>query len=148
MANTKRIKVGDKVKVVDVGGGNCGLIKVGMIGKVTETDNSGVPYKVFFEETGEDNWLCAQNVVLCTEWVQGDILIDDNGNKTKILAVCGEVYFISQTNDHTRTLSFYTKAELDERWKKEGDIVEEAVEELTMEEVCERLGKTIKIKKA
>jgi hypothetical protein len=34
-----------------------------------------------------------------TKYKENDILIDEDGNKRKVLGVCGQVYFISQKNE-------------------------------------------------
>ena len=49
-----------------------------------------------------------------TEWKQGDILVDKEGDKCKILGICGDAYFISLENDFGWiNHSIYTKEELE-----------------------------------
>ena len=45
--------------------------------------------------------------------MHGQILTNKNGNIVKILGVCGEIIFVSRTNEHTRANDHnYTKEEL------------------------------------
>lgn len=142
---TNKFKVGDKVRFIKVDSGDCDFLKVGMVGEIVNVDESDIPYNVKIEGLGK-NWSRANQVVLADEWTEGDILIEEDGCRRKILGIAGLVYILSRADEFDHALSYYTKAELvNLGYKKEGE--PEAVEELTMEEVCAQLGKTIKIKK-
>ncbi len=83
----------------------------------------------------------------------GDILLDGDGDKVKILAVLHRgdkmnesVYILSYHNDYRKSTHPYTSYELSNNgYTIKGQ--EEKPEELTMEEVCAELGRVIKIKK-
>ena len=50
------------------------------------------------------------------EWKQGDILVDEEGYKCKILGICGELYFLSEDEDDDFSepgSSYYTKEGLE-----------------------------------
>jgi len=84
----------------------------------------------------------------------GDIVIDNGDNQEKIvLGVLGKLVFLSGWDNFDSSGGEYTFTELNSRlnsgsWKIKQEEIAEEVEELTMEEVCEKLGKTIKIKKS
>ncbi len=80
----------------------------------------------------------------------GDFVVNEYGEKRKILASLGEegeerVYILSAVELKVAG-SWYTAFELKKYGYQLSGEVEEA-EELTMEEVCAELGRTIKIKK-
>lgn len=85
------------------------------------------------------------------KYTQGQVLVDRDGDKKKILGVCGEVYILSRfwesdpaDDQHERVAAFLTQFELDEQGYT---LLDETVEELTVEEISQRLGKTIKVVK-
>lgn len=79
----------------------------------------------------------------------GDVLKNTSGRKRWVLGVCGRAIFVSILNDPNRSdVGYYIKEEL----IKIGYTIDQPeqkdeVEELTMEQVCQELGRTIKIKK-
>jgi len=76
----------------------------------------------------------------------GDILINKNEQAHRVLGICGELVFYSFSNDFNDPLAYRTRHYLKVRgWKIKQE--ETPTEELTMEEVCKELGRTIKIKK-
>jgi len=77
----------------------------------------------------------------------GDVLVDEDGDEQKILGMCDMVYFLSRFNDFNKADDCpRTLAELKGMsYKLKG--VEEEEEELTMDELCKELGRTVKIKK-
>lgn len=62
---------------------------------------------------------------------QGDVLINNNGDKVKILGICGEAYLRSMQNDFERTYSWntlkeldnngFTKLEVEKPWPQQGN---------------------------
>jgi hypothetical protein len=79
----------------------------------------------------------------------GDEIVDKGGSIRTVLGICGRVIFVSYPNDKDSCLSGgYTKKGLIARgFTIVSPKVEEEVEELTMEELCKELGRTVKIKK-
>lgn len=74
----------------------------------------------------------------------GDILVLD-GDESKVLAVIGDVFLRSTLSDFSRTGCWYTKSEA----QKDGlalKAVPEEIEEVTMEDVCKKFGKEVRIK--
>jgi len=80
---------------------------------------------------------------------QGDVIVC-NGFERKILGVCGEVYFLSKPNNF-KLVSFSPNSPKTLHEMNEGGYKlkteETETEELTMEQVCEELGREVKIKK-
>jgi len=68
------------------------------------------------------------------EWKQGDILVDEEGYKCKILGICGELYFLSEDEDDDFSepgSSYYTKEGLERlgyELKEEKDTIDITVE--------------------
>lgn len=59
------------------------------------------------------------------KYKQGDILVNKDGDKIKVLGVCGEVYLTSFPHNHNLSGDLYTQYELDRRgYKKQEDTVE------------------------
>ena len=76
----------------------------------------------------------------------GDEYKNRDGDSKTVLGVCGQVIFLSNFNDKNHHYCGYTKKELIEcNYTIVQDEPEEEIEELTVAEVCKRLGKTIKI---
>lgn len=76
----------------------------------------------------------------------GDVLVDKYENEAMILGICGKVYFISSDynfeipNVYPRTIK-----QLQEVYTIKQETPEPEIEEMTLSQVCEKLGKTIKI---
>jgi len=77
--------------------------------------------------------------------VGNEISVSDGGIRT-VLGVCGRVIFVS-TDDKDIFHGGYTKEELIEDGYTIVQKEVEDIEEITVEEVCKRLGKTVKIVK-
>lgn len=77
----------------------------------------------------------------------GDVLVTDNGNETKVLAVVGETFLRNNIHSSNEAAVWYTKAEVRESWTIKG-AQDETIQEVTMNEVREKFGKEVKIKKA
>lgn len=76
------------------------------------------------------------------KYKEGDVLVDYHGNKSKILGVCGLVYFKSYDNDFTECSSCgYTQEELDNDGYTLFTEPEEKV--LTMNEVAKLAGVSV-----
>jgi hypothetical protein len=74
-------------------------------------------------------------------------MIQDGSRKRVVLGRAGKVIFLSRETDGKKASSEnFTAEELIESGFTVIDPVEE-VEEITMSELCKRLGKTVKIKK-
>lgn len=69
----------------------------------------------------------------------GDVLVDYDNDEVKVLAVLGDLYGVSGYNDFESFGYWRTKSDLN------GYNIKIDVEELTVEEVSKRLGKTVKI---
>lgn len=74
----------------------------------------------------------------------GDIVVDDIGYR-KVLEVFENTFLVSEVADHDAIGRLYSFAEA----SKKGFRIErkKAVEEVTMEQVCEKFGREVKIKK-
>lgn len=70
------------------------------------------------------------------DYKQGDVLVDKDGNKRKILGVCGEVYHISRPDDFTKYSVGYTKEDLDSWGYTLYTGTTEDIVEVTLEEVA------------
>lgn len=71
---------------------------------------------------------------------QGDILVNQNGNKRKVLGVCGEVYILSAYDNFDIAYKFYTQFELDDMGYKLYTEEPEDLTELTLEEVAKKFN--------
>jgi hypothetical protein len=78
---------------------------------------------------------------------QGDIIIDSEGHRIKILGVCGEVYLTSELNDFSISDNHYTLEELINREFKlvqeDEDTTESNLIHLTIQDISEGKGKGI-----
>lgn len=78
----------------------------------------------------------------------GDEIEDKYGDTQTVLGVCGRVMFISYHDNKDEYSSGYTKEQLIKYgYTIVSPKVEEEVDEITMEELCKELGRTVKIKK-
>ena len=71
--------------------------------------------------------------------VEGDVIVDEDGDEQIVLGVCGKVIFISNINDHEGVYRFSTA----KRLRELGYTMQTSrpeVTELTMEEVAEKFG--------
>ena len=61
------------------------------------------------------------------EWKQGDPLKDKDGNRCKIMGICGEIYLVSAVNDFSAASSHnFTKEELEkEGWELDEEDTED-----------------------
>ena len=77
---------------------------------------------------------------------EGDMITKNPDYKQKVLGICGQMIFVSVNNEFDEYYSGYT---LNELIKSGYKLIQEEskVEELTMEQVCKELGRTVKIKK-
>lgn len=83
----------------------------------------------------------------------GNIVVNTNGSEAKVLAIIGDVFLRSMWGSFSISSdSWYTKTEAEAEteecgWKIKGT-EDENIQEVTMQEVCEKFGKEVKIKKA
>ena len=76
----------------------------------------------------------------------GDEYKDKDGDSRFVLGVCGRVIFLSNYNDKDHYPDGYTKEDLTKYdYTIVQDEPEEEIEEITIDEVCKRLGKKVKI---
>jgi hypothetical protein len=76
----------------------------------------------------------------------GDKYKDGDGDTRVVLGVAGRAIFLSSLNNENGASSFYTKEGLVKyNYTIVQDEPEEEIEEMTVAEVCKRLGKQIKI---
>ena len=73
----------------------------------------------------------------------GDVLVDGYDYEYKILGIMEELYFLSQEEEFEKMGETFTFEELKEEYKLKA----EEVDEMTVEEICDELGREIKIKK-
>ena len=79
-----------------------------------------------------------------------DIIVDNDGDERKVLAVLNEenqVYLLSQYNEFTKASSPVTLTELIDKYYKLKSQVDSDAVEMTVEEVSKQLGKNVKIVK-
>ena len=80
----------------------------------------------------------------------GDVLVHENGDERMVLGICGRVHLMSADDDFEEYDDGYTIVELIANgYKVKQDLSEEEPKTVshTMEEVCEKFGYTVKIKK-
>lgn len=148
MPDTK-YKVGQKVRIVKNGRG----AHKEYIGKTVEllavdrktTENCNYDVKVLFDDGDTDimDYECIQPSGGSFEWLyDGYKIKDESDNEFEVLFANGKVAIIADDDGDTES---YSKTEFENC-----DFVfpeEEDVEELTVEEISRRLGKTIKVVK-
>ena len=79
-----------------------------------------------------------------------DIIVDNDGDERKVLAVLNEenqVYLLSQYDEFTKASSTVTLTELIDKYYKLKSQVDSDAVEMTVEEVSKQLGKNVKIVK-
>jgi len=136
------MKIGDRVKYVGDRWDDCERNPLwgGKHGKIAGTiisDATGLDWKVGWDN-GRYNSYDEEDLQLIkdTMYKKGDVLVGENGEKRKVLGVCGDVHFLSYTIDLDKYDEGYTKQDLDDfDFKLEGDEASEAIKTL------ERLGK-------
>lgn len=97
---------------------------------------------VSFEE------FCKLKNINTMKYKEGDIIVNDNGNKRKILAVCGELYAVSNDNHFDEFGYWDTESYLDSQKYKLYE--EPKVVELTLEDIAKKFEvdvDNLKIKK-
>ena len=73
--------------------------------------------------------------------IEGDIIVDTNRYKRKILGICGKVIFISAHKNFTSVGNYYTLERLIKNgFKLEEESENELIPEYTLEELKEKLG--------
>ena len=107
------------------------------------------PYKTVNDEGAIAGWQHARDIApekprtIEDGLVQGDVIVDRDGGKTKILGVCGDVFIRSWIGDFDKASSIYTLKELIRKgWKLESELTTEepALVELTIQDISEGKG--------
>lgn len=124
----------------------CGELLEGKQQKITNLEDSG-----FYINECWHNWTShsfLETIPTTIEHcVEGDIIIGSDGDKRYCNGRVGPLIAYSYPSDFASHSGFmHWKYAQKQGWTVEGPEPEEA-EELTMEEVCKELGRTIKIKK-
>lgn len=108
-----------------------------------EVKNSfGYAIKTFYENQGWKIITLQQFKELqgltTMRYKQGDILVDEDGDKRKVLCVCGEVYIFSAYNNFDIFGGSYTQKGLDDLGYKIYIEEPEELTELTLEEIAKK----------
>lgn len=152
-----KFEIGEKVKVLidsdEFKKGDSGFIcelpdydgeyKVGKTETLSYVDDSEWDY---FSE--DDLALASRLEITWDNFEAGDVLINSTRDKTKVLARLGDVFLQSVWGNFDRASNWMTIAEAKKyQLTLEQPAKKEDVEELTVEEISKRLGKTIKVVK-
>lgn len=152
-----KFKKGDKVKIIDGHKNKCGIMNncedISYL-IIDDVQSSGYHYTAY-DSKGKMIGVCygCYNDKDLTLFVKtsidqvevGDTVTDGLG-KMKVLEVFTNTFIVSTIYNYTDTGKFLSFKEAENDGWKIVQPVEE-IEELTMEEVCAQLGKTVKIKK-
>lgn len=148
------LKVGAKVKCITVNKSHHSDMTVGEIYEVLSFDSDEFTIKDdnkdshdFYYDDDGDSWFELVGKTLDT-LEAGDIVIDDEDEEYLVIAAIGYIVALSKELDLSlSTLGQWISIQrmAKEGWKVKGE--EEEVEELTMDEVCKRIGKKVKIVK-
>jgi hypothetical protein len=110
--------------------------------KYKAVDNDG--YNIVFKHVKS---LPISNRTLKDGLYQGDIIIDSEGHRIKILGVCGEVYLASELNDFSISGSQFKLEELIngefKLVKEDEDTAESNLVHLTIQDISEGKGKGV-----
>jgi len=108
------------------------------------------PYKTANDEGAIASWQYAKDIApekprtIEDGLVHGDVIVDRDGEKSKILGVCGDVFFRSSIGDFDVASSYpHTLKELIRKgWKLEPELTTEEPEivELTIQDISEGKG--------
>lgn len=91
-------------------------------------------------------WVSEDEITRSSKWAEGEIIVDINGYKYKILGEAGEILFISWEGDFkTSSSAVYTQKELESAGYTR--LEDEEVVEMTVEQISKELGKTVKVVK-
>ena len=142
-------KVGDVVRAVKGKSNYCSKIRDdgSTTAKITEVTQDGVYINDCNHSLKEDGYLEVVETVKTWETLQaGDLVIDGLG-RGKVLAVLGDVFLISCSNDFDRANKWLTKQEVQRLGNTiVQDEVPEVVEQVTLDQVYEKFGKKVTIK--
>jgi len=76
-----------------------------------------------------------------------DILVNKDGDRRMVLGILNDLVFTSMYGNFQIFWGGFTKKELKDSGYTIENLTEDVVEELTMEQLCKELGRTVKIKK-
>lgn len=137
-----KFKIGDKVRVTE----DSYYFKKGDIGVMQE--DSSCPYITVNNKRfaiDQDRLELYRSTITWDNFEVGDILVNSDGDKAKILARLGDVFWRSVFDDfYSYSMGLTIHEAKKYGWTFKQPVTEE-VEELTVEEISKRLGKTIKV---
>lgn len=124
-----------------------------MLGHVYEIDEVGFDSLRILNNDKSAMWAFTFDSVESVEktWddlAKSDIVIDEYDDEYTILIRIDDCVLVSDPYKHTNADNWYTIHELqDEGYTIKQPIQEEKIEELTLDQVCKELGRTVKIVK-
>ena len=107
------------------------------------------PYRTVNDEGAITVWQHARDIspenprTIEDGLVQGDVIVSHNGEKSKILGVCGDAFIRSWTGNFDKASNVYTLKDLIRKgWKLESELTaqEPALVELTIQDISEGKG--------
>ena len=107
------------------------------------------PYKTVNDEGAIEGWQHARYIApekprtIEDGLGQGDVIVSHNGEKSKILGVCGDAFIRSWTGNFDKASNVYTLKDLIRKgWKLESELTaqEPALVELTIQDISEGKG--------
>lgn len=107
------------------------------------------PYKTVNDEGAIASWQYAKDIApekprtIKDGLEQGDVIVFPDGEKAKILGVCGDAFFRSSAGDFDTASSVHTLKELIlDGWKLESELTDQepALVELTIQDISEGKG--------
>lgn len=137
-----KLKIGDKVRVI-----NNGDRHYDQVGEITREDTSwGFDWRVEFNNGSESY---DEDELIKEEYMfnVGDIIVNENGLKRKVLAVTGEMTALSNKTNFNYLFGWFTKKDLEDYGYK---LANEEETTLSMQEVADKFGVDVdklKIKK-
>lgn len=122
------------------------------------SDRFGYRLMYYIGSQDSTNWVTKIEKVAISDlpYKTRDVLEDSTGGKFKILGRVGSLHFLSVEDDFDSADSHavYTRVELDELgfslYAEEEEKTQEtqiAIEDMTLEEICAELGRTVRVKK-
>lgn len=154
------VKTGEKYRVLDSWNGSCaGINDDTEYIIISDSKLNGTLFYTSYNKEGVSQGSCSS--CLEAEDIEpykkektlenlevGDILVDWSGYKSMVLAICGKVYCLSMDDDFKSARDWYTISELENYLYS---IYQEPeppkVQELTVEEISEKLGYEVKVVK-
>lgn len=150
------VKIGEKYRVLDrdkcgsysSNGGEHTVI-------IDKTSSGNLEYNIYDKEGTKVNYCCscfgAEDLLPYEKTLEnlevGDILTCGSAKKM-VLGVCGKVYCVSEYDDYEASDNWYTVQEIEQNgWKLYTEPKAPTVQELTVEQISEKLGYEVKVVK-